>query len=115
MLPVKRRIKKESFKKEMKGTAFLYTEDVYLRFFDRKDNLSSLFAFVVPIKIKKTSVGRHLIKRRLSDIVEKALARVKPGYSCFIFIKKDISSLPYIRLKQEVLELLTRAGVLNEI
>jgi ribonuclease P protein component len=115
MLPIKRRIKKESFKKEMKGAAFLHTEDIYLRLLDRKDNLPSLFSFIIPIKIIKTSVGRHLIKRRLSDIIEKTLTRVKPSYSCFIFLKKDISSLPYIKIKQEILELLTQAGVLNRI
>ena len=70
------------------------------------------FSFVIPNKIKKTSVGRHLIKRRLTAAVEKLLITIKPGFSAIIFVKKDISTLPFTEVEKEVVELLKKAKIL---
>jgi len=92
----------------MKEGVFLHGTNFYLRFLDRKDSLPSLFSFVVPNKVKKTSVGRHLIKRRMSAVVEKLLITFKPGISAIIFAKKDVSKMPLGEVEKELVELLKR-------
>lgn len=112
MLPTKRRIKKEFFPKIIKEGVFVSGDNFYLRLLNRKDNLPTLFAFVVPLKVKKTSVGRHLIKRKLTAVVEKVLLDIKPDFSIIFFVKKDVSRL--LNIEKEVLGLLTKVQVLNE-
>lgn len=114
MLPIKRRIKKGLFPKIIKEGVSGHGSNFYLKILDRKDVLPSLFAFVVPLKVKKTSVGRHLIKRRMTAIVEKVLSDIKVGLSIIIFVKKDVSLLPYFEIEKELLELLIKSQVLNE-
>jgi ribonuclease P protein component len=109
MLPIKSRVKKELFPKIMKEGAFVHGTDFYLRFIDRKDSLPSLFSFVVPNKVIKTSVGRHLLKRKMSAVVEKLLITLKPGISAIIFAKKDVSKVPYGEVEKEITELLKKA------
>jgi ribonuclease P protein component len=111
MLPLKRRIKKDSFDKIMKEGLFLHGTNLYLRVLDRKDSLPSLFAFVIPAKVQKTSVGRHLIKRRLSAVVENLLISIKTGLSVILLAKKDVSTLPYLELEKEITELLKKAKI----
>ena len=108
MLPINSRVKKELFPKIMKEGVFLHGTNFCLRFLDRKDSLPSLFSFVVPNKVKKTAVGRHLIKRRLSVVVENLLTTIKPGFFVIIFAKKDVSRMPYSELEKEITELLKR-------
>ena len=102
----------ESFEKIMKEGLFIHTLNFYLRFLDRKDSNPSLFAFVVPNKVKKTSVGRHLIKRRMSVVVEKLLITTKPGISSLIFCKKDVSKLAFREIEKEIFDLLGKARML---
>jgi len=112
MLPIKYRVKKDSFTKIMKEGVFVHSPNFYLRFIDKKDQLSSQFSFVVPNKVKKTAMGRHLIKRRLSAVVEKLLTTLKPGFSVVFFVKKDVSQLPYSEVEKEVVELLKKVKLL---
>jgi len=113
MLPIKRRVKKESFAKIMKDGVFLHAPNLYLRFLDKKDNSPSLFGFVVPNKVKKTSVGRHLIKRKLTAMIEKVLIGAKPGPSCLFFVKKDITLLSNQEIEKEIIDLLKKAKILS--
>lgn len=112
MLLIKIRVKKESFAKIMKEGVFVHGTNFYLRFLADRGALPSLFAFVVPNKVKKTSVGRHLIKRRMTAVVESRLDIIKPGLSVIFFAKKDVSSLPYTDVEKEMVELLKKAKVL---
>jgi ribonuclease P protein component len=113
MLSKNRRVRKEFFSKIIKEGVFVHSDVFYLKLLDRKDNLPSLFSFVVPIKVKKTSVGRHLIKRKMSVAVEKLLISLKPGFSCLVFTKKDVSRLSYKEIEKEILALLKRSGILE--
>jgi ribonuclease P protein component len=106
MLPIKNRVKKESFEKIMKDGVFVHSPNLYLRFLDRKDGLPATFGFVVPNKVKKTSVGRHLIKRRMSAVVEKLLITIKPGVSAIFFVKKDVLKKTYGEMEIEIKQLL---------
>ena len=94
----------------MKKGSFSHGKNFYLVYLNRKDDKGSLFSFVVPAKIKKTAVGRHLIKRKMTAVVEKGLFKAKPGFSVIIFAKKDVSALPYSAIEKELLELLVFLG-----
>jgi len=113
MLPIKRRIKKDSFGKIMKEGVFVHADNFYLRLLDRKDTLPSLFSFIVPAKIKKTSVGRHLIKRKMTAVVEKNLPHIKEGFSCLVFVKKDPSPISFPEIEKEIKNLLIKGKILN--
>lgn len=98
----------------MKEGLFVHANNFYLKVLNRKDTLPSLFAFIVPSKVKKTSVGRHLIKRKMTAVVEKVLLSIKPGFSILMFAKKDVSVIPYTEIEKEILDLLVKAKMLNE-
>ena len=114
MLPIKRRVKKESFEKIMKEGVFLHSNNFYLKFLNKKDDSLSSFSFIVPVKVKKTSVGRHLIKRKMAAAVEKFLSTVKPGFSCLVFAKNDISVLSYTEKEKEITLSFIKAKILNQ-
>jgi ribonuclease P protein component len=113
MLSTKNRVKKESFIKIMKDGVFLHSPNFCLRFIDQKNNLSPLFGVIVAKKVKKTAVGRHLIKRKVNFIVEVFLKNVKSSISCLIFVKKDISSSLSIEIKKEIMDLFKKGYLLN--
>ncbi len=120
MLPINRRLKKASFEEIMKDGLFLHGDSFYARILAPTSLklrgaslIPSKFAFVVPVKVKKTSVGRHLIKRRMSTVVEKLLITLKPAFSMVIFAKKDVSKLPFSAIEQEITELLRKGKLLS--
>ncbi len=120
MLPIKRRIKTESFPKIMKEGFFVHSDNFYLKILSptslelRGANLPpSRFGFVVPNKVKKTSVGRHLIKRRITAVVEKLLINIKSGFSVIVFAKKDVSALPYSDIEKEIKDLLIKGKLVS--
>jgi len=114
MLPTKNRVKKEFFAEIMKNGQFFHGENLYLRLLMKKEQKSPTFSFIIPNKVKKTSVGRHLIKRRISAVVEKALSNIKTDSSGLVFVKKDVSRLPYSEITKEVVVLLKKAKILKE-
>jgi ribonuclease P protein component len=117
MLPTNRRVKKEFFSEIIKNGSFLPGNNFYLKFVNRNGSTSSpqvtTFSFVVPAKIVKTSVGRHLIKRKMTAAVEKVLVNLKTGYSVIVFNKKDVTTLTYKDIEREILDLLSKIKVLN--
>jgi len=97
----------------MKEGVFVHGDNFYLRFLLKNDQSPTLFSFVVPNKVKKTSVGRHLIKRKMTAVVEKALSDIKNGWSVIIFTKKDISKLSFNEIEKDIWELLKKAKILS--
>ncbi len=70
----------------------------------KKDREKTTFAIVVSKKDEKTSVGRHLIKRRISGYIEKNLAKIDPKVKKTIvfFMKKGNGPLDYKEIKKDV-------------
>ncbi len=121
MLPIKRRIKKDSFPKILERGVFVHSTNIYLCLLPKNAVISikneenlSLFGFVVSSKIEKTSVGRHFLKRKLSGSVEEILKSIKSGFYCLFFAKKGMSNLSYSEIKEEVINLLKKAKMLSE-
>ena len=113
MLPTKRRVKKEFFAQIVTTGRTLHGQNFYLKYLDRKDKNPTLFSFVVSSKVRKTSVGRHLLKRKMSAAVETVINEVKPGLFVIFFAKKALSSPPYSEIKKEISALLIKVGALN--
>ena len=62
------------------------------------------FAIVISKKVEKTSAGRHLIKRRISDVIEKSLPKIKPDFkkTVVIFAKKQDKIASYRVIKENL-------------
>jgi len=114
MLPKDRRINKGSFDEILKKAPFFHTDTFFSRVLMRKDKQPSLFAVVVTVKVEKTSVGRHLIKRRILGVLEKLLINTKPGLSCIIYCKKNLLTFSFKEVEKETINLLIKSKVLND-
>lgn len=62
------------------------------------------FAIVISKKIEKTSVGRHLVKRKISSYIEENLPKINPFFKkTVVFIVKKIDSpIDYTEVKKDV-------------
>jgi len=70
----------------------------------RKETEKMGFAIVISKKIEKTSVGRHLIKRKISSYIEKNLTKINPNFKKTIvfFVKKIEKPLIYNEVEKDV-------------
>ena len=70
------------------------------------------FAIVVSKKIEKTSVGRHLIKRKISSYIEENLSKINPNFKkTVVFVVKKIDGLvDYIKAKKDVESILEKVA-----
>ena len=75
-----------------------------------KDPENTGFAIVISKKVEKTSVGRHLIKRRISDVIEKNLNKIKPDFkkTVVIFAKKTDKIPSYAEIKKDLESILIK-------
>ena len=69
----------------------------------------SRFAFVVSAKVSKKAVERNLLRRRIREIVRKALPSIKSGLDVLVITKPNARTLSFQELEQEVHMLLTKS------
>lgn len=102
MLAKKNKISRINFLSVLKEGSFFYS----LNFdFCYKKELSNQkkFSCVISKKIVKKSTTRNLIKRRVYNILRNNLKKIKNGIWIIIFVKKDISKLPYHLVEKEII------------
>ena len=76
------------------------------------DSAAGGCAVVVSKKVTKTSVGRHLLKRR----VRAALADwCRPSYALIVYARAGSATLPYSVIADELSNLLPRVGASRTI
>lgn len=70
----------------------------------KKDSIKGGFAIVVSKKNEKTSVGRHLIKRKISSYIEKNIHKIGPDFKKTIvfLVKKASEPISYIEVEKDV-------------
>ncbi len=70
----------------------------------RKEAEKPGFAIVVSKKNEKTSVGRHLIKRKISSYIEKNLSKINPNFkkTVVFFMKKTKETLSYKEMEKDI-------------
>lgn len=62
------------------------------------------FAIIVTKKNEKTSVGRHLIKRKISAYIEEYIPKINPKFkkTVIFILKKTQEPLDYKEVKKDV-------------
>ena len=94
-----------------KGRAFK-SKFLFLKL--KRNNLGiSRFGFVIGKTISKKSTVRNKIKRRLRDIIERNLVKIKSGFDVIIGTKTEIIGRDYSDIKEELEGLLKKAEVLK--
>jgi ribonuclease P protein component len=109
MIPRKYRATRIDIENAIKAGITLDSPIVYAKISKRAPEKTG-FAIVISKKVEKTSAGRHLIKRRISDIIEKNLSKIKPDLkkTIVIFAKKSEKIPNYADLKKDLESILTK-------
>ncbi len=115
MLPKKRRISRKEFPYILsKGKR--YNSPHLLLYVAKIDNSpetkDSRFSFSISKKVHPLAVDRNKSRRRGYSIINKNLAKIRPGYLCFFSFKKGNGEVSFNDLEKEVLELLSASGVI---
>ena len=109
MLAKKFRISSKDIENTIKFGKSFSTDNFYGKFYVSGQK-SSKVAFVTSIKIEKKSTKRHLLKRRVTYIVEKILKNnpqiFKKFFNLVIFSKKDAYLLNFSQISLEISKIL---------
>ncbi len=70
------------------------------------------FSIIVSKKIEKSSVGRHLIKRRISSVLEKNIKIMSPSFNrvILLFPKKIIPLPKSATFEKDIKNILEKTG-----
>ena len=103
MLNRKYRATRENIEGTSKTGISIFGNFLYAKV-SKKETEKVGFAIIVPKKIEKTSVGRHLIKRKISSYIENNLSKINPNFKKTIvfFIKKIEKTLIYKEVEKDV-------------
>ncbi|MFA6430627.1 MAG: ribonuclease P protein component [Candidatus Paceibacterota bacterium] len=109
MIPRKYRATRVDIENTIRTGITLDSPTVYAKV-SRKTPEKTGFAIVISKKVEKTSAGRHLIKRRMSDVIEKNLDKIKPDLkkTVVIFAKKSEKVPSYSDIKKVLESILTK-------
>ena len=75
--------------------------------------LHSTFSFVISKKVAKHAAIRNLLKRRGRHILKNSMHDMKQPVSGIFFFKKGAEGLSFDELKEEIVTLLSKAGLFN--
>jgi ribonuclease P protein component len=112
MLSHKNRATRPNIEETIKTGPTIFGNFLYAKI-SRKDHEKAGFAIVISKKNEKTSVGRHLIKRRISSCIEKSLSKTNTEFkkTAVFFLKKDKKlPIPYSEIILDVDFILKKAN-----
>jgi ribonuclease P protein component len=109
MIPRKYRATRIDIESTIKAGVTLDSPILYAKV-SKKEPEKTGFAIVISKKVEKTSTGRHLIKRRISDVIEKNLGGIKKDVkkTVIIFAKKSEKIPSYAEIKRDLESILTK-------
>jgi len=70
-------------------------------------------AAVAPVKIAKTSVARHRIRRRIYEAVRPHVLQIAPGNIILFLAKQPVITATLSELRQAVSDIFVKAGLLR--
>lgn len=111
MLPKKRRVNKDSFKKLFKEGKTIKSELFTLKILYTDSNLSK-FSIVVPVSVEKKATKRNKLKRRGRSILAKNIDNIKKGLEMAVFLKKEAKELKFADFERELVSLLEKSRLL---
>jgi len=79
-----------------------------LEVFERKDNDSSRFGFIISTRISKKAVVRNKIKRTISDYIRININMIKNGLDVVFLIKPAILKLNKEQIENEIYEIIIK-------
>ncbi|MFH1455306.1 MAG: ribonuclease P protein component [bacterium] len=111
MLNRKYRASRPNIEETTKTGISIFGKFLYAKI-SRKETEKPGFAIVISKKNEKTSVGRHLIKRKISSYIEENLSKINPKFKKTIvfFIKKTKEPMDYKEVKKDVEFVLGKAA-----
>ena len=109
MFQRKYRANKEDIEKAIKNGYNIQGNLVYIKV-SREKKENTTFAVIIPKKIEKTSVGRHLLKRRVSVALEDYIKEKKEGIfkTIIVFPKKFEKIAKSSKIHDDVFEILSK-------
>jgi ribonuclease P protein component len=115
MLNRKYRATRVDIENTIKTGANIPGTSVYAKI-SRSEGKKAGFAIVVSKKTEKTSVGRHLIKRRISGFLEKNLPKIDADFKkTAVFFMKDVKSpLFYKQAEKDIKNILEKGGFFSK-
>ena len=112
MLSRKYRATRPNIEETIKTGITVFGKFIYAKI-SRKNAEKAGFAIVVSKKNEKTSVGRHLIKRKISSYIEENLTKINPEFKKTIvfIIKKTNEPMDYKEVKKDVEFVFEKSGL----
>ena len=105
MLAKKQRLKLRD--RVLQKQLFKSSETPFFRFYTLKTTSNQL-AVVVPKKVATKSFQRHLLKRRIKDIIQQQFDENKP-LGILVTVKKAATPLTYQELKKNIISQLNKS------
>jgi ribonuclease P protein component len=103
MLSRKYRATRPNIEETIKTGVSIFGKFLYAKI-SKKEGEKAGFAIVISKKNEKTSVGRHLIKRKISSYIEADLSKINLKFkkTVVFFIKKTEEPLSYEEMKKDI-------------
>ena len=114
MLNHKYRASRFNIEETIKTGISIYEKFLYAKI-SKKEAEKLGFAIIISKKNEKTSVGRHLIKRKISSYIEEKLNKINPEFKKTIvfFVKKMEQKIDYKQVEKDVGFILEKAVKTN--
>lgn len=88
-----------------------YKYKSYIIFIERIKEENYCFGISVGTKIGN-AVTRNKIKRQIKNILDQK--NYQKGFNCIIIVKKEITTLTFLQMKEELFEILSNTNILKE-
>lgn len=112
MLPKKNRVPRKEFRNLFEAGKAYHSANLALRIKENADQAGARFAFSVSKKVAKGAAERNRLRRRGYSALRELLPAVRPSHSGVFSFKRPFSAT-FGRLKDEIRELLARAGAMS--
>lgn len=112
MLPRTHRLGRIEVEMVMKRGRSLFSPSLGLKVLKREGDVPSRFAFVVSNKVGTTAPKRNYLKRIMRESVRRRYPLIKNGFDVAIMAQKPASSFKYKEMDENILGVLTRAGLI---
>lgn len=113
MLPKSRRIETRSFEEILKSGKVAHSPFFMLRYIRTQEGVPARFAAVAPVKIAKTSVARHAVRRRMYAAVSPYMDKVASGWQIIAFAKQPAAAAGMASVRQALQEIFVKSGLLR--
>jgi len=101
----------QNFKRVEREGKIFQSDSFGISIFDRKDQNTSLFGFIVSNKVSPESTLRNRVKRAMKEAVRFSLPAIRPGCDVVFLTKQKAIKESTDAIMQEVREALKKVGL----